>query len=177
MQDRRRFPGDLPYPPRMRIIAPQTIESRDGKPLVDGGAQVAAHGSEQPLAVAHQERPGGGVADDAHRRRIRHQPLELSPSEYEILRQLARAGGQVVPFEELSRHVQGAQVGRAQLDCGAAALELGKRENLVDKGDLQKTFVLRRILNPMGTTDAIDFLLDKLRQTRTNSDFFDSMNT
>jgi transcription termination factor Rho len=42
---------------------------------------------------------------------------------------------------------------------------------------LKKTFVLRRILNPMGTTDAIDFLLDKLRQTRTNNDFFDSMNT
>ena len=36
--------------------------------------------------------------------------------------------------------------------------------------------MLRRILNPMGTVDAIEFLLDKLRQTKTNSDFFDSMN-
>jgi transcription termination factor Rho len=36
---------------------------------------------------------------------------------------------------------------------------------------------LRRILNPMGTTDAIEFLLSKLRQTRSNKDFFDSMNT
>ena len=48
---------------------------------------------------------------------------------------------------------------------------------LLDKVDLQKTFVLRRILNPMGTTDAIEFLLSKLKQTKTNSEFFDSMNT
>jgi transcription termination factor Rho len=35
---------------------------------------------------------------------------------------------------------------------------------------------LRRILNPMGTMDAIDFLLDKLRNTKNNGDFFESMN-
>jgi transcription termination factor Rho len=52
-----------------------------------------------------------------------------------------------------------------------------KEDLLIDNNDLQKIFVLRRILSPMGTTDAIEFLLDKLRQTRTNSDFFDSMNT
>ncbi len=52
-----------------------------------------------------------------------------------------------------------------------------KEELLVDKVDLQKTFVLRRILNPMGTTDAIEFLISKLKQTKTNSEFFDSMNT
>ncbi|BBE73390.1 transcription termination factor Rho [Oharaeibacter diazotrophicus] len=52
-----------------------------------------------------------------------------------------------------------------------------KEDLLVPPDKLKKTFVLRRILNPMGTTDAIEFLLDKLRQTRTNSDFFDSMNT
>ncbi len=52
-----------------------------------------------------------------------------------------------------------------------------KEDLLVDKADLQKTFVLRRILNPMGTTDAIEFLLSKLKQTKTNSEFFDSMNT
>jgi transcription termination factor Rho len=52
-----------------------------------------------------------------------------------------------------------------------------KEELLVEKGNLQKTFVLRRILNPMGTTDAIEFLLSKLRQTKSNADFFDSMNT
>jgi transcription termination factor Rho len=51
-----------------------------------------------------------------------------------------------------------------------------KEELLVDKIDLQKTYVLRRILNPMGTTDAIEFLISKLKQTKTNSDFFDSMN-
>ena len=48
---------------------------------------------------------------------------------------------------------------------------------LVDKVDLAKTFVLRRILNPMGTTDAVEFLISKLKQTKTNADFFDSMNT
>ncbi len=52
-----------------------------------------------------------------------------------------------------------------------------KEELLVDKIDLQKTFVLRRILNPMGTTDAIEFLISKLKQTKTNAEFFDSMNT
>ena len=42
---------------------------------------------------------------------------------------------------------------------------------------LKKMYVLRRILNPMGTMDAIDFLLDKLRSTKSNFEFFDSMNT
>jgi transcription termination factor Rho len=52
-----------------------------------------------------------------------------------------------------------------------------KEELLVPKKDLQKVYVLRRILNPMGTVDAIEFLLDKLRQTKSNAEFFDSMNT
>jgi len=52
-----------------------------------------------------------------------------------------------------------------------------KEDLLVEKGDLQKTYVLRRILNPMGTTDAIEFLISKLRQTKSNADFFDSMNS
>ncbi|MGL4494585.1 MAG: transcription termination factor Rho [Beijerinckiaceae bacterium] len=52
-----------------------------------------------------------------------------------------------------------------------------KEELLVEKDILKKMYVLRRILNPMGTVDAIEFLLDKFRQTKTNSDFFDSMNT
>ncbi len=51
-----------------------------------------------------------------------------------------------------------------------------KEELLVKPDVLKKTYVLRRILNPMGTVDAIEFLLDKLRQTKTNGDFFDSMN-
>jgi transcription termination factor Rho len=38
-------------------------------------------------------------------------------------------------------------------------------------------YVLRRILNPMGTMDAIDFLLDKFRNTKNNAEFFESMNT
>ena len=51
-----------------------------------------------------------------------------------------------------------------------------KEELLIEKMDLQKTYVLRRILNPMGTTDAIEFLLAKLKQTKSNTEFFDSMN-
>ncbi|GKY86450.1 transcription termination factor Rho [Sinisalibacter aestuarii] len=51
-----------------------------------------------------------------------------------------------------------------------------KEELLVDPKDLQKTYVLRRILNPMGTTDAIEFLISKLKQTKNNTEFFDSMN-
>jgi transcription termination factor Rho len=52
-----------------------------------------------------------------------------------------------------------------------------KEELLVEKDTLKKMYVLRRILNPMGVIDAIEFLLDKLRQTKGNSEFFDSMNT
>lgn len=52
-----------------------------------------------------------------------------------------------------------------------------KEDLLVPRADLQKIFVLRRILAPMGTTDAIEFLIDKLKQTKSNVEFFDSMNT
>lgn len=52
-----------------------------------------------------------------------------------------------------------------------------KEELLVPKGDLSKIFVLRRILSSMGVVDAIEFLLDKLKQTKNNAEFFDSMNT
>jgi transcription termination factor Rho len=52
-----------------------------------------------------------------------------------------------------------------------------KEELLTDSTTLKKMFVLRRILNPMGTTDAIEFLIDKLNNTKTNDEFFDSMNT
>ncbi|MGD9537839.1 MAG: transcription termination factor Rho [Alphaproteobacteria bacterium] len=52
-----------------------------------------------------------------------------------------------------------------------------KEELLVDKATLSKMWVLRRILMPMGTIDAMEFLVDKLKTTKTNSDFFESMNT
>ncbi len=52
-----------------------------------------------------------------------------------------------------------------------------KEELLASQADLAKMFVLRRILNPMGTVDAMEFLLDKLRGTKSNAEFFASMNT
>jgi transcription termination factor Rho len=52
-----------------------------------------------------------------------------------------------------------------------------KEELITPRDQLQKTFVLRRILNPMGPQDAIEFLLDKLRNAKNNADFFQSMNT
>jgi len=51
-----------------------------------------------------------------------------------------------------------------------------KEELLVDKGMLSKMWVLRRILMPMGVTDAMEFLLDKLKHAKNNNDFFQSMN-
>ncbi|MBT4880349.1 MAG: transcription termination factor Rho [Alphaproteobacteria bacterium] len=51
-----------------------------------------------------------------------------------------------------------------------------KEELLVDKSVLSKMWVLRRILNPMGPLEAMEFLLDKLRGSKTNEEFFDSMN-
>jgi transcription termination factor Rho len=51
-----------------------------------------------------------------------------------------------------------------------------KEDLLVDPATLQKMWILRRILNPMGTIDAVEFLLGKLKQTKNNDDFFQSMN-
>ena len=51
-----------------------------------------------------------------------------------------------------------------------------KEELLVDKGMLSKMWVLRRILMPMGITDSIEFLTDKLKHSKNNADFFDAMN-
>ena len=51
-----------------------------------------------------------------------------------------------------------------------------REELLVDKGVLAKMWVLRRILTPMGVVDAMEFLLDKMKGTKSNDDFFDSMN-
>ena len=52
-----------------------------------------------------------------------------------------------------------------------------KEDLLVAKSELTKMYVLRRILNPMGANDAIEFLIGKLKQTKSNKEFFDSMNT
>ena len=52
-----------------------------------------------------------------------------------------------------------------------------KEELLVDRGTLSRMWVLRRILNPMGTVDAIEFMLDKMKHSKVNQDFWDSMNS
>ncbi len=52
-----------------------------------------------------------------------------------------------------------------------------KEELLVDKGTLSKMWVLRRILNPMGVVDSMEFLTEKLKDSKNNDDYFDSMNT
>jgi transcription termination factor Rho len=52
-----------------------------------------------------------------------------------------------------------------------------KDELITPKEHLQKMYVLRRILSPMGTQDAVEFLLDKLKGSKNNDDFFQSMNT
>ena len=61
------------------------------------------------------------------------------------------------------------------------AIDIGKsgtrkEELLCDKNALSKMWVLRRILSPMGAGDAMEFLLDKLKQTKSNDDFFEQMN-
>jgi transcription termination factor Rho len=52
-----------------------------------------------------------------------------------------------------------------------------KEELLVDRAVLSKMWVLRRVLMPMGATDGLEFLIDKLKQSKSNADFFDAMNT
>jgi transcription termination factor Rho len=61
------------------------------------------------------------------------------------------------------------------LDVGKSGTR--KEELLVAKDKLSKMWVLRRILMQMGTTDAMEFLLDKMKDSKTNEDFFDSMNS
>ncbi len=52
-----------------------------------------------------------------------------------------------------------------------------KEELLLDKDELGKIFILRKILAPMGTTESMEFLLEKMKNTKTNNDFFQSMGT
>jgi len=52
-----------------------------------------------------------------------------------------------------------------------------KEELLLDKDDLSRIFILRKILAPMGTTESMEFLLEKMGTTKTNADFFQSMGT
>jgi transcription termination factor Rho len=52
-----------------------------------------------------------------------------------------------------------------------------KEELLLAEKELNRVWLLRKVLQPMGTTDAMEFLLEKIRQTKTNTDFLDSMNT
>ena len=52
-----------------------------------------------------------------------------------------------------------------------------KEELLVKKEDLSKMWILRKILMPMGVTDSMEFLTDKIKNSKTNSDFFESMNS
>jgi transcription termination factor Rho len=52
-----------------------------------------------------------------------------------------------------------------------------KEELLLSEKELNRVWLLRKVLQPMGTVDAMEFLLEKIRQTRTNADFLDSMNT
>ncbi|MDG1004217.1 MAG: transcription termination factor Rho, partial [Emcibacteraceae bacterium] len=51
-----------------------------------------------------------------------------------------------------------------------------KEELLLDAGTLAKMYVLRRILMPMGSIDAIEFLINKLKETKDNEEFYSSMN-
>ena len=60
-------------------------------------------------------------------------------------------------------------------DIGKSATR--KEELLLEKDELGKIFILRKILAPMGVTEAMEFLLDKMKDTKTNSDFFQSMGT
>jgi transcription termination factor Rho len=52
-----------------------------------------------------------------------------------------------------------------------------KEELLLSEKELNRVWLLRKVLQPMGTVDAMEFLLEKIRQTKTNVDFLDSMNT
>ena len=52
-----------------------------------------------------------------------------------------------------------------------------KEELMVDKDTLSRMWVLRRVLDPMGPADSMDFLLDRLKSSKNNKEFFESMNS
>ena len=64
---------------------------------------------------------------------------------------------------------------RCVFSLGFAAAR--KEELLVDKSTLSKMWVLRRILMQMGPVDAMEFLIDKIKNSKTNNDFFEQMNS
>ena len=83
----------------------------------------------------------------------------------------------------LRQHKGDEVASRQPLDLSASmtALDVGKsgtrkEELLVEKDKLSKMWVLRRILMQMGTIDAMEFLLDKMKDSKTNEDFFATMN-
>jgi transcription termination factor Rho len=51
-----------------------------------------------------------------------------------------------------------------------------KEELLLDKNDLNRIFLLRRVLQPMNTVESMEFLLEKMQATKNNREFLDSMN-
>jgi transcription termination factor Rho len=78
------------------------------------------------------------------------------------------------PQARLAAVVPGEHVGRIVLQCTFPVIDISrtgtrKEELITDPQVLKKMYVLRRILNPMGTMDTIDFLLDKPRSTKSNS--------
>ena len=77
------------------------------------------------------------------------------------------------------RQEQASPVADTATELGIDVLKSGTRKDelITPKEHLQKMYVLRRILSPMGTQDAIEFLLDKLKSSKNNDDFFQSMNT
>jgi transcription termination factor Rho len=51
-----------------------------------------------------------------------------------------------------------------------------KEELLLEQGDLNRIWLLRKVLQPMNTVESMEFLLEKMRATKNNRDFLDSMN-
>ena len=68
------------------------------------------------------------------------------------------------------------QAGRPWPSIDVARSGTRKEELLVDRATLAKMWLLRRILSPIGTVDAMELLVDKLKATKTNEDFFAPMN-
>ena len=74
--------------------------------------------------------------------------------------------------------------GKSSWDGGETISEVRERDKKYTEvflkkwgSEITKIFILRKILSPMGTTEAMEFLLDKMKDTKTNSEFFQSMGT
>jgi transcription termination factor Rho len=157
-----RHPARLDHPPRPRL---QHRRALSGKVLTGGVDANALQRPKRFFGAARNIEEGGSLSI------IATALIDTGSRMDEVIFEEFKGTGnsEIV----LDRKVADKRIFPA-LDVGKSGTR--KEELLVEKDKLSKMWVLRRILMQMGTVDAMEFLLDKMKDSKTNEDFFDSMN-